>query len=148
MKKRRVALVLGCLGLNVVGLLLVLAYARPSAATAPPGRAADAGKGEEAPPKMATSRITHVTVYPDSALVTREVEVPAGGGLRELIISPLPEATIISSLYTESSDGIRVLTTRFRTRPVKEDTREEVRKIDEEIRKLQQDARRLQSEMK
>ena len=29
--------------------------------------------------KVATSRITHVTVYPDSALVTREVEVPAGG---------------------------------------------------------------------
>ena len=34
-----------------------------------------------------------------------------------------------------------MLTTRFRTRPVKEDTREEVRKLEDESKKLQQDAR-------
>ena len=33
--------------------------------------------------KIAVSRIDRVTVYPNSALVTREVEVPAGKGLVE-----------------------------------------------------------------
>jgi hypothetical protein len=101
----------------------------------------------EAPPKIAASRITHVTVYPDSALVTREVEVPAGAGTVELVVSPLPERTVNSSLYSESAEGIRVLTTRFRTRPVKENTREEVRKLEDEVKKLQTTARKIQADM-
>jgi hypothetical protein len=76
------------------------------------------------------------------------VDVPAGAGLVELVISPLPQATVASSLYTESADGIRVLTTRFRTRPVREDTREEVRKFEGEIKKLQADQRKIQAEVK
>jgi Domain of unknown function (DUF4139)/N-terminal domain of unknown function (DUF4140) len=91
---------------------------------------------DDAPPKTATSRITQVTVYPNNALVTREVEVPAGAGSMELVVNPLPENTINSTLYSEGGDGIRVLTTRFRTRPVKEDTREEVRKLEDEAKKL------------
>ncbi len=100
----------------------------------------------EAPPKVAASRIVHVTVYPDSALVTREVEVPAGAGAVELVVTPLPERTVNSSLYSENSDGIRVLTTRFRTRPVKENTREEVRKLEDEIKKLQANTRKIQAD--
>ena len=38
MTKRRMALLLGCLALNGVGLVLVLGYARPISATAPPAR--------------------------------------------------------------------------------------------------------------
>lgn len=101
----------------------------------------------EGPPKLAASRITHVTVYPDSALVTREVEVPAGAGTVELVVSPLPERTVNSSLYSESADGIRVLTTRFRSRPVKENTREEVRKLEDEVKKLQTNARKIQADV-
>ncbi|HEY7308457.1 MAG TPA: mucoidy inhibitor MuiA family protein [Gemmataceae bacterium] len=101
----------------------------------------------DAPPKIAASRITHVTVYPDSALVTREVEVPAGAGTIELVVSPLPERTVNSSLYSESAEGIRVLTTRFRTRPVKENTREEVRKLEDEVKKLQTNTRKIQADM-
>jgi len=41
-----------------------------------------------------------------------------------------------------------VLSTRFRTRPVREDTREEVRKLEEEIKKLQTDQRRIQAEQR
>ena len=92
--------------------------------------------GRGCTPKTATSKITHVTVYPNSALVTREVEVPAGAGTIELVVTPLPEHTVNSSLYSEGADGIRVLTMRFRTRPVKEDTREEVRKLEDEAKKL------------
>src|SRR5947207_707998 len=96
MKKRRWTLLGGCLTLNAVGLLLII-YGGPSKATAPPVLAK---AGEEAP-RIATSRITHVTVYPDSALVTREVEAPAGAGVMELVVNNLPEHTISSSLYAE-----------------------------------------------
>jgi hypothetical protein len=141
--KRRLALLAGSLALCLSFLALIV-YVHQGKASAPPlgGReAADA-------PRIAPSKIIHVTVYPDSALITREVDAPAGAGLLELVVGPLPEATLSSSLYTESSDGIRVLTTRFRTRPVKEDTREEVRKLDEEIRKLQLESRKIQSEIR
>ncbi len=102
-----------------------------------------------APPaaKTAGNRITHVTVYPNSALVTREVEVPAGTGTFELVVTPLPAQTVNSSLYSEGGDGLRVLSTRFRTRPIKEDTREEVRKLDDEIRKLQLTNERIQADI-
>ncbi|MFN4258081.1 MAG: mucoidy inhibitor MuiA family protein [Gemmataceae bacterium] len=109
---------------------------------------------ESAPPMPATSKIVHVTVYPNSALVTREVEVPAGAGAAELVVTPLPPQTINSSLYSEGSDGIRVLTTRFRTRAIKEDTREEVRKIEDQLKtltlanqKLQADSRTIEQNM-
>src|SRR5208283_5672766 len=97
--------------------------------------------------KIAASRIVHVTVYPNSALVTREVDVPAGAGSFELVVTPLPPQTIDSSLYSEGGEGLRILTTRFRTRPVKEDTREGVRKLQDDLRKLQEAAQKLQADI-
>ena len=47
------------------------------------------------------SRVVAVTVYPQNALVTREVDVPAGQGRLELVVTPLPPATVNSSLYSE-----------------------------------------------
>src|SRR5262249_6488330 len=43
---------------------------------------------------------------------------------------------------------VRVLTTRFRSRPVKEDTREEVRKLEDEQRKLQREGQKLAADLK
>ena len=63
----------------------------------------------------APSRVVAVTVYQGTALVTREVQVKDGNGLMELTVNPLPPETVDSSLYTESTDGIRVLSTRYRT---------------------------------
>ena len=68
------------------------------------------------PPRPAASRITDVTVYQGQALVTREVSVPEGEGTVELVVTPLPAQTVDGSLYTEGADGLRVLSTRFRTR--------------------------------
>jgi hypothetical protein len=101
-----------------------------------------------APPKVAPNRVLAVTVYPNSALVTREVEVPEGVGSFELVVTPLPPQTVNSSLYSEAGPGIRVLTTRFRQRPIKEDTREEVRKLEAQLRQLQDAAQKLQSDMR
>jgi hypothetical protein len=100
--------------------------------------AADAAPQAPQTQPAAPSKVIAVTVYQGTALVTRQVEVPDGAGLQEVIVAPLPPQTIEGSLYTEGIDGIRVLSTRYRTRAVKEDTREEVRTKQDQIRLLQQ----------
>ncbi|HEX4796048.1 MAG TPA: mucoidy inhibitor MuiA family protein, partial [Humisphaera sp.] len=126
---------------NLVGAALLLMCLGTSllAQVAPP-----AGDGA---PKTAANRIIAVTVYQGTALVTREVEVGEGSGLMEFVVSPLPPQTIDSSLYTESSDGIRVLTTRYRTRAVMEDTRAEVRARQDQIKKLNDKNQELQKQL-
>ncbi len=96
---------------------------------------------------VASNHVTAVTVYQGTALVTRDVEVKEGNGLMELIVRPLPPETIDSSLYTESTDGIRVLSTRFRSRAVKEDTRAAVREKEEQLKALQGDIAQLQKDV-
>ncbi len=100
------------------------------------------------PVKTATSRVTSVTVYQGNALVTREVDIPEGRGLVELVVTPLPAQTVDSSLHAEGTDGLRVLSTRFRTRAVKEDTRKEVRAKEAQIHILKLEAERVQGEIK
>ncbi len=114
--------------------------------------AAPAAKKDEAPPRprvphSAPSRISQVTIYPNNALVTRQVNVPEGTGTFELIVTPLPPQTVSGSLYSEGTDGLRVLTTRYRTRPIQEDTREEVRKLEAQIKLLQAEQQKLQSDI-
>jgi hypothetical protein len=97
--------------------------------------------------KIAQSRIDKVTVYPNSALVTREVEVPAGDGLVELTVSPMPNQIVPSTMYSEGGEGLRVLTTRFSTRQTFEDTSEERRKLEAEQEKLQIIAAKILSDI-
>src|SRR5689334_13989517 len=97
------------------------------------------GKSEPetpAAPKVAKSKIDKVTVYPHNALVTREVEVPEGNGLVELVVNPMPDQIVSATMYAEGTEHIRVLTTRFRTRQVLEDTSEERRKLETELEKF------------
>jgi hypothetical protein len=98
--------------------------------------------------RPAASKITDVTVYQGQALVTREVTVPEGEGTLELLVTPLPAQVEGRSLHTDGADGLRVLSTRFRTRAVKDDTRQEVRAKEELVHKLQTEAKRLQQEIK
>jgi hypothetical protein len=100
-----------------------------------------------APAELAQSRVTAVTVYQGTALVTREVDVPAGKGLIEIVVTPLPAQTVDSLLYAEGTDGVRVLSIRHRTRAVKQDTREEVRAKEMQIATLKQEAEHLQKEI-
>jgi Domain of unknown function (DUF4139)/N-terminal domain of unknown function (DUF4140) len=98
-------------------------------------------------PSAAASLITDVTVYQGQALVIREVSVPAGEGSVELVVTPLPAQTVDGSLYTEGADGLQVLSTRFRTRAVQDDTRQEVRAKEELIKNLAVDAQRLRKQI-
>src|SRR5262245_9878070 len=125
---------------------------RPSAAE-PPKSTPDAPKAAETakPPavgKAAASRVVAVTVYPLSALVTREVDVPAGTGTVELTVTPLPPTTVQSSLYAEGSEALRVLSTRFRSRPVFEDTREDVRRLQDELQQLERSREKAEADTK
>jgi len=99
------------------------------------------------PPGPAPGRVSAVTVYQGNALVTREVAVPAGKGVVELVVTPLPPQTVDNSLYTEGAEGLRVLSTRYRTRAVREDTRKEVRAKLEQIKALQAVAQRARREL-
>ncbi|MFM8274222.1 MAG: mucoidy inhibitor MuiA family protein [Gemmata sp.] len=98
--------------------------------------------------KPAASKVTAVTVYANTALVTREVTVPEAGGLAEVVVSPLPPLTMQSSLYAEGNDNLRVLSVRYRTRAIAEDTREEVRKLEAEIKTLQTKAQTFEADLK
>src|SRR5437016_8075475 len=100
-----------------------------------------------AAPKIASSRIDKVTVYPHNALITREVEVPDGTGLIELVVAPMPDQIVPSTMYSEGSDSLRVLTTRFSTRQVLEDTSEARRKLEAEKEKYVVIASKLDSEI-
>ena len=106
------------------------------------------GQDKADPVKPAPSKITAVTLYQQTALVTREVTLPEAPGLAEVVVSPLPAHTLQSSLYAEGGDGVRVLSVRFRTRAIAEDTREDVRKVEAQIKTLTQKAATLQSELK
>jgi hypothetical protein len=92
---------------------------------------------QPAEPKPIVNKVTAVTVYQNTALVTREGAAPEAVGLHEVILTPLPPGCISSSLYAEGSDGIRVLTVRYRTRAISEDNREEVRKLESKIKESQ-----------
>src|SRR5438105_2307313 len=124
-----------------LSLFAVLAFACVVQAI---GREAEAAVAQ----KNATSRIAAVTVYQSNAMVTREVDVPAGMGSMELVVTPLPPQTVNSSLYSEGTDGIRVMATRFRTSPVKEDTREEIRKLEDQRRSLELALQKLEADLK
>ena len=81
------------------------------------------------------SAVVAVTVYRGQALVTRELAVPGAAGLAEIVVSDLPDRVIPGSLFAESTDGVEVRSIRYRVRPVSQDVREEVRKLDDDIRK-------------
>jgi hypothetical protein len=101
----------------------------------------------QAPSKAATSRIEKVTIYPNSALVTREIDVPDGNGLIELVINPMPDQIVPNTMYSEPGDGLRVLTTRYSTRPIFEDTSVERRKLEAELEQLQIQAVKIDSDI-
>src|SRR5207244_4314289 len=87
-----------------------------------PLKADDAPAAGGVPVKTAASKVVAVTVYQTSALVTREVTVPDAAGAMELTVAMLPPQTVQNTLYAEGGPGLRVLSTRARTRAVREDS--------------------------
>lgn len=86
-----------------------------------------------ADPSESRGRIESVTVYRGQALVTRALELTQAAGLAEVVVTDLPPRVLPGSLYAEGSAGLQVRSVQFRTRPVAQDVREDVRKIDMEL---------------
>ena len=105
-------------------------------------------KPEAAPAvKISPSKVTAVTVYQNTALVTREVAAPEAAGLTEVVISPLPPAVVPNTLYAEGTAGIRVLSARYRTRAIAQDTRAEVRALEAKLKELAGKIQTLQADL-
>jgi uncharacterized protein (TIGR02231 family) len=92
--------------------------------------------------------ISKVTVYRGQALVTRIIDVDLPAGTSELIVTGLPAKIVPESLYAQTSGDIKVLSVRFRERAVREDTREEVKKLDAQIEDVKHQLKYAESEHK
>ncbi len=82
---------------------------------------------------ITTGTISNVTVYRGQALITRSISVNLPPDVSELIVKDLPAMIVPESIYAQTSDNIKVLSVRYRQRAVREDTREEVKKLDAQI---------------
>jgi uncharacterized protein (TIGR02231 family) len=83
-----------------------------------------------------TGTISKVTVYRGQALVTRTLDIDLPAGTSELIVTDLPERIVSESLYAQTSGDVKVLSVRYRETAVREDTREEVKKLDAQIEEI------------
>jgi uncharacterized protein (TIGR02231 family) len=80
--------------------------------------------------------ISKVTVYRGQAMVTRSIDVDLPEGTSELIVTDLPDKIVPESLYATTSGDVKVLSVRFREKAVREDTRDEVKKLDAQIEEV------------
>lgn len=80
--------------------------------------------------------VDSVTIFRGQALVSRGVDLTGPIGLREVVVSELPEFILPASLYAESSEGLEVRSVSYRVRPLAEDARESVRALDQKIREV------------
>ena len=124
-------------------LATLLLAAGPSLAVQ--GEPAAQPAAQPAQPALAATRIEAVTVYERTALVTRIVEVPAQQGVMELTVGPLPTSLQPESLYAESAEGVRVLTTRYRQRVERSAIDEEVRQLEEQLAALRLELAKAQA---
>lgn len=82
-------------------------------------------------------KVDAVTVYRGQALVSRMVDIAGPAGLKEIVVTELPDQVQPGSIYAESTDGVEVRSVSYRVRPVEKDVREEVQKFDIQIRDVQ-----------
>ncbi len=85
-----------------------------AAQTAPPAETTQT-------PAAITGKISEITLYQGTAVVSRIVEVPAGKtGSFEIVIGPLPSATDASSVHADQAKGVTVRSVACRSRPPEE----------------------------
>jgi hypothetical protein len=90
-------------------------------------------------PIAAAGTISKVTVYRGQALVTRRIDADVPAGSSELVVPGLPANILPESIYAQGSADVKILSVRYRTHAVNEDTREEVRQLDSQIEGVRHD---------
>jgi uncharacterized protein (TIGR02231 family) len=94
-------------------------------------------------PAVLTGKLSEVTVYQGSALVSREVEIPAGPEApMEVVVSDLPSATDPDSVYADQAEGVEIRSVAFRTKTPYEAARalSEVAKLEQSIKELRRNS--------
>ncbi len=84
-------------------------------------------------PQALSGQVTHVTLYRDQALATRTIPVEGPKGRLEIVVGDLPEQVVAESVFAEGSEGVEVRAVRCRSRAVREQPREEVRKLEDTL---------------
>lgn len=92
--------------------------------------------------------IERVTLYRDQALVTRSIEVPAGGDVREIAVGNLPEQVVVESIYAEGSEQIDVRGVRVTQKAVFASDSEEVAEIQAAMKDLALERESVSIELK
>ncbi len=85
-------------------------------------------------PTVLSGKISEVTVYQGTALISRVVEIPAtAAALMEVVVSGLPSATDPNSVYADQAQGVEIRSVAFRTK-----TPDEAAQAQSEVAKLEQ----------
>ena len=90
-------------------------------------------------PWQTEGRITGVTLYRGSAMVTRQVDLPGERtGAMEVLVTALPSATEAASVFADRAEGVSVRSVACRTRPPEdeEQMQGQVVELDAKIRAL------------
>lgn len=91
-----------------------------------------------------------MTLYQGTALVTRQVDIPAGKkGPIEVIVAPLPTATDPESVFADRAEGVEIRSVACHSHPPAEAERlkGEVAQLEEAIKKLNQDISTARNEI-
>ena len=91
-------------------------------------------------PAVISGKISEVTVYQGTALVSRVVEIPAAPeASMEVVVSGLPSATDSNSVYADQALGVVIRSVAFRTKEPDKATQaqSEVAKLEQSIKDLQ-----------
>lgn len=92
-------------------------------------------------------KITDVTLFRDSALVTREVPLSSDGvlksGTHEILVEGLPERLVESSVFAEGNAKISIRGVRVVQEPLGQSSRVEIRELDEQLKKVGLEIERL-----
>jgi hypothetical protein len=86
--------------------------------------------------------IRHVTLFRGQALVTREIDIPAGEIARELTIGRLPENVVTDSVNAEGSETIEIRSVRVIRQASMDSNRSDVRELTEKIATLTRERER------
>lgn len=97
--------------------------------------------------QAADGTISDVIVYHGRALVTRTIELDKPSGDVELLIENLPERIIPESLYAQATDGIQVLSVRYRVKEVEKDTRTEMKELVQQYEEIEKQLHRAKRDL-
>ena len=153
--KRHFTLTLLCSAPLIVFPVLTAQTAADDSANPPAGKAAPSAQNEAtakavSPPAdpgekkgspVLTGRLVEVTLYQGTALVTRQIDLPAGQkGPLEVIVAPLPTATDPKSIFADRAEGVEIRSVACHSHPPAEaeKLKSEVALLEEAIKKANQ----------